>query len=86
MAARPAQGRRIVPQIRGGYVRALESLASKGRPVSTIIEKMIEEDPFKAFDTLARFCPKELLMAAEDEDGNAMPMQINVVFKHADGD
>ncbi len=55
----------LIPDMRGGYKRALKIMEESGRPLSTIILEMIEQDPFKAFDLLIKLHPKEMQLAID---------------------
>lgn len=58
------RGREIAPLVRRGFERAIENLKKGGTiaDISDIFEEMIATDPFKAFDVLAKFTPKELMI------------------------
>lgn len=55
----------IAPQIRGAWKRAVLSLEDKGKPLSTIIEKCLEENPLATLKAISAFVPKEMLLEAD---------------------
>ena len=81
-----ARGKQVAPMIRGAFIRAVKGLEDGGRPLSTIIKEQLEEDPLGTLRAVGYFVPKELMATTEDEDGNVLPLSINVTFRHADSD
>ena len=64
--AKRARAPMLPSKIRHAFDQAVRDLAS-GKTSTTITLKeiwieMITQDPFKAFDTLSKFCPKEMLI------------------------
>lgn len=66
---RKARGKQLPGKIRDAFDLALRNLASGKRgtiiELADIFEEMIITDPLKAFDTIAKFCPKEMLIEQE---------------------
>ena len=52
----------IASQIRGAFLRACKQSEEDGRPLSTIMLEMLENDPKGCLDTVAKFVPKEMLI------------------------
>ena len=50
----------VAPMIRGAFVRAVKALEDKGKPLSKIILKELEENPLATLKAISSFCPKEL--------------------------
>lgn len=59
------QGRKVVPEIRGAFMRALKILEDKGRPLSTILVEQMEEKPLETLAAISRFIPREMLVEHE---------------------
>lgn len=66
--ARPRNSSEIAGKVRRGFEQAIKNLIKGGtiRGLEDIFEQMIAEDPFKAFDVLAKFTPKELMIEVDD--------------------
>jgi hypothetical protein len=54
----------VASHVRGAFIRACKSLEDAGKPLSTIIEEMLQDDPKAALDAVAKFVPKEMLIEA----------------------
>lgn len=54
----------IAANVRGAFLRACKHLENDGRPLSSIIMEMLENDPKGCLDTVAKFVPKEMLIEA----------------------
>ena len=54
--------RALAEKIRAGALRALSNLSQKGTSIEDIWEEMLTQDPFKAFQALSSFLPKEMLV------------------------
>jgi len=81
--ANRAKGKRIVPEVRGAFLRALKDMANKGRPLHDIIIQEFENNPLRALDTLSKFIPKELLLDVE-EDGVLAEIMKDISGKSTD--
>jgi hypothetical protein len=57
--ARPKGSHDIAPMIRGAFLRAAKSLELKGKPLSTLIERELEERPIETLKALASFNPTQ---------------------------
>jgi hypothetical protein len=54
--------------IRGGAFRALKEMElKKGLSITDIWEKMFTQDPFKAFQALAQFMPRDMMIEVTQE-------------------
>ncbi len=51
--------------IRGAFIRAAKSMEEKGTPLSTLIEKQLEDKPLETLKAIASFVPKEMLIEAD---------------------
>ncbi len=63
MRGRPKNSQNVAPRIRAAFFKAIENL--KERPggiadLSDIFEQLIVTDPYRAFEILAKFTPKEI--------------------------
>ncbi len=90
MAARPAQSRRVVPEVRGAFQRALKLIDEKkgggaGTGLTEILVKSFEEDPLRTLDTLAKFCPKEMMLMGDEEHPLNVGGEFVVKFVKTDG-
>ena len=56
------RGQQIAPMIRGAFIRAAKGLEAKGKPLSTLIAKELEERPLDTLRAIAGFVPKEMLV------------------------
>jgi hypothetical protein len=54
--------------IRGAFIRAAKGLEAKGKPLSTLIAKELEERPLDTLRAIAGFVPKEMLLEASIRD------------------
>jgi hypothetical protein len=66
--ARPKGSSEIAGKVRRSFEKAIANLVKGGtiKGLEDIFEQMIAEDPFKAFDVLAKFTPKELMVEVDD--------------------
>jgi hypothetical protein len=59
--------KKLMTDIRGGFIRAAKLSGEKGRPLSTMWLKLIEDDFALALKTLQGFLPKETNLTVETE-------------------
>ena len=76
--SKPTQARRVVPDVRGHFQRALIALDSmvkdgESQGLTELLIKSFQSDPLRTLDTLSKFCPKELLL---DVDGDSILSRI----------
>ena len=78
---RPQNSQDVAPRIRAAFFLAVENLKKNGAisDISDIWEQMIVTDPFKAFDVLAKFTPKEIDVGVDSTvhliSGDAMSVE-----------
>ncbi len=62
-----ARGKELPGRVRQAFEDAIEKLKENGviTDMSDVWQEMIAQDPFKAFQTLAHYIPKELLIEQE---------------------
>lgn len=65
--AKPVQARRVVPEVRGAFLRAIKQMAAEGKPLSDVIYRELQDNPLRALDTLSKFIPKELLLDVDQD-------------------
>lgn len=69
--SKPTQAKRIVPEVRGSFLRAIKRMADEGQPLSDVIYDELKKRPLSALDTLSKFVPKELLLDVEEDSALA---------------
>ena len=66
---RPKGAHEIAPKVRKAFLKAIENLKAGGgiTDMADIFQEMITQDPFKAFDVLAKFTPKEVVADIQEQ-------------------
>ena len=57
MSQKQPQGRRLVPETRGAFLRALKIIDEKGVPLSDLLAQSFEDEPLRTLDTMSKFVP-----------------------------
>lgn len=79
---REARGKDVAPTVRGAFIRAVKALEDKGKPLSEIIQKELDERPLETLRAIASFVPKELMLQGDSEA--PMHLQVSVEFVSSD--